>query len=54
MNFMDSAYVQACMNGYAAVIQNALPVALFFAGCSIIVNTVITAFTSGKLRIGGK
>lgn len=54
MNFMDSAFVQSCMSAYTAIIQNALPVALFFAGCNIIVNTTIDAFTRGKLRIGGR
>lgn len=51
---MNTEFFSVCCAAYAEVLSIALPVALFFAGCNIIINTVIDAFTRGKLRLGGK
>lgn len=51
---MNSEFVQTVIMGYNSIIELALPVVLFIAGCNIGINIIVTAFCTGKLKIGGK
>lgn len=51
---MDNDFVQACISAYIDVIEIALPITFFIAGCNIAINMIVGAFTGGRLHIGGK
>ena len=52
---MTSAqFLEQIIEAYGVILSASLPVTLFIAGCNLIFNTVVNAFTSGKLSFGGR
>lgn len=51
---MDNAFVLGVIDMYEQLLALCLPIVFFIAACNIGINMLVTAFVSGKLRIGGK
>lgn len=51
---MDNAFVVMVIEAYGEIVRIALPICLFIASCNIGINIIVSAFTGGRLHIGGK
>lgn len=50
----STEFLEQVITAYGVILASSLPVTLFIAGCNLLFNTVITAFTTGKLSFGGR
>lgn len=51
---MDSEIVTMVIDGYKQIVVIAVPITFFIAACNIGINMIISAFTGGRLHMGGK
>ena len=50
----DQEFFQAVLEGYQKLMTASLPVAFVIAACNISFNLIISAFSGGRLRFGGR
>ena len=51
---MDNDFVVMVIQAYGEIIKIALPICFFIAACNIGINMIVSAFTGGRLHMGGK
>ena len=50
----EERFIEAVIQAYCDLLAAAMPVTFFIAGCNLIFNTVVNAFTKGILTFGGR